>query len=68
MTKKVVYPKCPATVSGKHKWLEHVHDDSPFNDKFSCIPLEHPICEHCGITDDTITLEPKQPEERVAYS
>lgn len=76
--KKIVYPKCPNTVSGKHSWIKHLHEDMPdffkdmpdfFNENLSLIPLEHPICKYCEIVDDTVTLKHEEEQKgRIAYS
>lgn len=63
MKKKVVYPPCPATISGKHSWIELNSEEHPH------VTFEHPVCEYCEITDDTVTLKQEiQQEGKIAYS
>ena len=66
MKKKIDYPKCEKTVSGKHNFVEHLHNP---DDPDEYMDLEHPMCSYCEMIDDTIDLKQEdQPEARVAYS
>ena len=62
MKKKTVYSRCPATISGKHEWIDHIH----YGDEFtSPLALEHPQCQYCEIIDDTVILKHEKQGDQV---
>lgn len=44
-------PRCPKTVTGKHKWNKPTKWYNP-EAKGSWAKARYPHCEHCGMVDD----------------
>jgi len=60
--KNMKIPKCPKTVSGKHKWIEGCKE-LWIEDDVHLFKLQ-PYCAYCGMTDDRKKVKNEQKDEK----